>query len=380
MLKVKEIFDEFWIVVLDDALQWWRWYIKKYDNIKYLREIKQEISQKWIIIKSVNDIKMFLEILSNEPLSNRFTNKREYIERKNEFLQENETLSKDKFNELFKDWEDKWKYGIWNIHQTDLWFCYAYTWFELLKKSNFFETLIRTSMRETNNWREIKFPLWDPNWHIKKKKKSEIDSEYSFMDEEKQQQRNVNINSNSALWFKILEIAFIKEYLINPPTRINEIGLVKKAKNEYETTWDITVNWELLNLLEWWRTTEFMERILWNTINTYRTNSTVIIPLLWYINSWNIKIMLDSTTNKWWPKTVDCTLKNWNIKQIRTNHAYSIERIYTSKNTSEKIVVIVNPRDTSKKIEITIDECLKVFNHADVTTINLDKTFTEEKE
>jgi hypothetical protein len=48
-------------------------------------------------------MKMFLEILSNEPLSNRFTNKREYIERKNEFLQENETLSKDKFNELFKD-------------------------------------------------------------------------------------------------------------------------------------------------------------------------------------------------------------------------------------------------------------------------------------
>ena len=123
-----------------------------------------------------------------------------------------------------------------------------------------------------------------------------------------------------------------------------------------------------------------MERILWNTINTYLTNSTVIIPLLWYINSWNIKIMLATTTNKWWHETVDCTLKNWNIKQIHTKHAYSIERIYTSKNTGEKIVVIVNPRDTSKKIEITIDECLKVFNQAGVTTINIDKTFTEEKE
>jgi hypothetical protein len=42
------------------------------------------------------------------------------------------------------------KNGIAEIKQTTLGYCYAYTGFNLLKRSNFFEVMIKTSIRETS--------------------------------------------------------------------------------------------------------------------------------------------------------------------------------------------------------------------------------------
>ena len=42
------------------------------------------------------------------------------------------------------------KNGIAEIKQKYLGYCYAYTGFNLLKRSNFFEVMIKTSIRETS--------------------------------------------------------------------------------------------------------------------------------------------------------------------------------------------------------------------------------------
>ena len=41
------------------------------------------------------------------------------------------------------------------------------------------------------------------------------------------------------------------------------------------------------------------------------------------------------------------------------------------------MVIIVNPRNTSEKIHITVEECIKTFSHRDITAININKIFKE---
>lgn len=78
-------------------------------------------------------------------------------------------------------------------------------------------------------------------------------------------------------------------------------------------------------------------------------------------------------------KTIDVKLKNWIKGKISTNHAYSVERTYIDPNSKETIVVIKNPHDTSKKIEISLNECTKIFKRAEITTIDINKLFNESK-
>ena len=55
-----------------------------------------------------------------------------------------------------------WKYNKAEIRQQDLSFCYGYSGIEMLKKSNPFEVLIKTSMKITEQGREVRLPFcWD---------------------------------------------------------------------------------------------------------------------------------------------------------------------------------------------------------------------------
>jgi len=387
--RMEEIFEQYWLIITIDRNDWKSLNLTEEEKSN-LKNIRQIFIKDWIIISTTEELKIILDILSNT-----FENKKNYIEKKNEYLKMNQTLSNEKFNELFKTWDDKWKYWIQNIHQTDLWYCYAYSWFELLKKSNYFDVLIKTSMKETHYWREVKIPLWDLNWHIIKVNKEEIDKKYSFTDIDKKEEReNININSNSSLWQKILEIAFIKEFLINLPEYLtkkpetqkdllrfkNREKIIKKFKekieSDYKKTWDIIITWELLNLLEWWYVNDFIERIMWNIINKYSTDNLESIKTIFdYINSWIIKIGLSYDTQELWPKKIEYKQKDWKKWKIESDHAYSIESTYTDNKTWEKYIVFVNPHDTRKKYSITLDECLKIFSNAEITTININKLF-----
>ena len=386
--RIKEIYKEYWFIICTNKNEWDKLNLSEEER-RILKKADNTFKKNWIIITSTEEIKVILDIIWNT-----FQNKRNYLDKKNKFLKENQTLSDERFDELFKNWIDKWKYWIQNIHQTDLWYCYAYTWFELLKKSNFFETLIKTSMKEKSTWWEIKIPLWDTNWHIIKVNKEEIDKKFSYKSiDDWKYKNNININSKSSLWFKILEIAFIKEYIINPPEYIinppkdNEKDFLyckrrkeflekTGKKSEYERTWDIEITWELLNIVEWWFVNNFMEKMIQNATHQYTTDNLNSIKSIFdFVNTWIIKIWLSYDTQGIRPKAINYILKDWSKCPIDSDHAYSIERILIDNKTWEKYIIFVNPRNTSEKHKVTLDECIKIFNSAEITTIDINKLF-----
>ncbi len=357
------------------------------NEISIFKNIKQEIDNLWIDECSIDEYKVILNIISTK-------SKKDYIKRKNEYLKNNQTLSNEQFNALFKPSSKEYKsqnqekgywigkYWISDINQWNLWCCYAYTWFELLKKSNFFETFIKTSIKQTNEWWEVKIPLWDLNWHIIKVNKNEIDNTYIWPGN-----REIHINSNSSLWFKILEIAFIKEYIINN----NKYAIkpnIQKARDEYKRTQDITITSDLLQILEWGHTIDFFKHIINNNIISSciigsSTSKEKKIAILNNINKWNVKVWLYSgwETIKIHPKKIKGNNgESWWTYEIIGYHVYSIERTYYDPNTNENIVVFVNPYKTSEKIHITAEECIKYFWRRDITTFNMDKIFNIEWE
>ena len=362
--NIRTIKEELWLQVSCGQ-------IETIKDIELTDEQIDNLNNLWTKITTVEELQIALEIGSIN-----YWDLREDINKKNEYLEKNRTLSDEDFNQLFKEWNDKWKYWIQNIHQTNLWYCYAYSWFELLKKSNYFDVLIKTSMKKTADGWEVNLPLWDLNWHTIKISQSEIDSKYSFIDQETwKQKNNVNINSNSALWFKILEIGFIKEYIINND-KYKDNPIAQKAREEYQNTWDITITWELLNMIEWWWTSDFFKHILWNEyVSNIKLSGDNRKEILKFVNQWNVKIMLDNVVDDNWPEDTHCTTKDWGVMKICTNHAYSVERTYYDKKLKKDIVVFVNPRSTDVKYETTIDECCKAFNTFDVTVIKINKLF-----
>ncbi len=197
---------------------------------------------------------------------------KKFISRKSEYLSENRILSQQRFDRLFGKWG---KYGKSEINQTNLGYCYAYTGFEVLKKSNFFDTMIQTSLKKISWWWEVKVPLWHKNGKVIKVYESEINKEFTLIGNEKRRVKSININSNTSKWFKILEIAFIKEYILyNTKYDLND--LVKVARKQFEQTGNFEITWELLNILNWGTTGSFLSYMLWkDVVNSFRIESAI---------------------------------------------------------------------------------------------------------
>jgi hypothetical protein len=250
--------------------------IEDFNKLEISKEELAQLKKHWI--NEYDEITQSLEILKN---LNKETIK-DFIKRKNEYLNSNRTLLEQKFQELFwfkttESWKRiTWKYWKTEINQTWLWLCYAYTWFELLKKTNWFNELIQTNLRETVEWREVRIPMWDKNGEWLKINKNEIDKVYTWINKD-WKEKTFNINSKSELlWFKILEIAYIKSYIIKNfflRKTWNEYlkNDIEKAYTEYRNNWDFNLTWNLILSIEGWNTLEFMGYILPN--NYYTTSS-----------------------------------------------------------------------------------------------------------
>lgn len=355
------------------------------------------------------DIHMLFSLINN---ANRETI-RNFIKRKNKYLEKNKTISKETFRDLF--W---WNGKYWKpeIRQKSLWLCYAYTWFELLKKTNWFDEIIQTNLKETENWREVRLPFCDENWKWIKVNKEEIDKKFSIqkeIDEEyllpytNQENRTFCINSESEyLWFKILEIAFIKQKIINyVNTKPNEY---KKIYTDFKKTWDFTLDWELIiKITEGWDTTTMLKNILpqnYTIINYYidDINNEKKDFIFDQFSKWLLKVKIcpkrnrklnnyDTRTTRqhfkkphkflvreFFRKTMgDLPMESYESShsndKIFSHHAYSIERCYTTPKW-EKRVRIVNPRNTWEKIDISLKDCKDLFRRS-VLWLDIDKMF-----
>ena len=361
-------------------------------------------------LTSYHDIYYFLTLKNN-------TNKKtisNYLQRKHGYLEKHRTISEEKFIELF--WW-KWKYNKTEINQKDIEICFAYTGFEILKKTNCFNELIQTNLRELPdwNWREVRFPMWDQKWKRIKVYKDEINQKFKRTDKKTWEKYEVSINSISEfLWFKILEIAFMKAQIINAPKSINRLKnnvdyfIIKKAISEYENTWRITFNEELINYLEWWYVNDLYETIMATWTDKQLTHLTIkkggsitnnIKDLTFnYFNTWMIQVEvaiqdkniinngyeITKEDNIPWIIVQNAKIINtsWYTKKTSvkfyTQHSYSIQKCYTDSVTWEKRVWIVNPRNTWIKYDISLNDAKSIFIW-DISKINIDKMFQEER-
>lgn len=343
---------------------------------------------------------------------------REYLKRKQEYLENNRLLSDYEFEKLFW-WA--WKHWKWEIHQEDLWYCYLYTTHEVLKKMNFFDVLIKTNLKRSKdwNWWYVRLPMWKPDWLLIYVSEKEINKKFDISSKKSVLRRGVSINSDSPLWFKIMEIAYIKRKLID---------ISKHIRWEFLDTWDVLLTWERISVLEWWRWQveediySVLKILIWeekiitlgsNTFNNYtgeplddncmdivfdNFRQWLIVNLS--VKGWGSidkKVKLDSFNVIANRKTI----KNRTIKGILRkikiygylrliremvhvdgknhivfyrNHAYSLEKCYIDKDTLEKRVWIVNPWHTWVKFDISLEDAKKIFDWR-LTYIDIDKLF-----
>lgn len=320
---------------------------------------------------------------------------KEFIKRKNEYLQKYRTLLEEEFLDLF-EWA--WKYNKSEIKQNNrLWLCYAYTWFEMLKKTNFFNELIKTNMRRTWIWnREVRIPF-NSKWYRMKVYKQEIDKYYTFTPKKWWNEKKVCVNTDTSLGFKILEIAFLKSYfLLNSIySRDNQIDQSIKDRKTFQETWDIEITPELLKSLEWWNAKSFLQHVLWKYVvmwNNYVIDhvdkdlakeyfKTWCIKINLYIISWSWNIELEKLkivdkNNKKISKAETRNItKQWNYC-IFQNHCYSIEKFY--EKDWESRVRVVNPWNTAEKIDISLQECKDWFDW-EIIWFDIDKMFKLKK-
>jgi hypothetical protein len=210
-------------------------------NFQNLTKIKNEIIN-LINNNSVN--KIFLDLF---PIIGQIDRKKynEFLKRMDNYLNENEILSKKDFYQLFWNIKQKnnnncsiWKYDKADFNQWWTWECALVSSLEILKKTPFFETMIRCSLKRNdwNDWWLLSVPLCNKWWQFKEIK----DDEIKYLKEPYFANWR-GVISESSLWFNILESIFIKEYFQNMKLNFNELDYdtINKKIDWFFISWNV---------------------------------------------------------------------------------------------------------------------------------------------
>ena len=282
-----------------------------------------------------------------------------------------------------------WKYNKAEIRQQELWFCYGYSGLEMLKKSNPFEVLIKTSMKITEQGREVRLPFcWDERhrtWIPVSTK--ELDQDYEIKDEE-EGNLFANINSDSALGFRILEIAAMKNMILN--RNFEDPELSKQAWKSFNKTGTFAITSEMLSKInEWGASHLFLHSLMGGgACLSFSTEDKEIQELLfrfhhfWFINigisnPWDMNHFDPRYTKVIWDQ--NWTFGRFSVtkteKCFSSLHAYSLERCFVDNETGEKKVIIVNPTETSHKIELPLERCMQAFPEWEIAIFDIREMF-----
>lgn len=282
-----------------------------------------------------------------------------------------------------------WKYNKAEIRQQELWFCYGYSGLEMLKKSNPFEVLIKTSMKITEQGREVRLPFcWDERhrtWIPVSTK--ELDQDYEIKDEE-EGNLFANINSDSALGFRILEIAAMKNMILN--RNFEDPELSKQAWKSFNKTGTFAITSEMLSKINEWGVSHlFLYSLMGGgACLSFSTEDKEIQELLfrfhhfWFINigisnPWDMNHFDPRYTKVIWDQ--NWTFGRFSVtkteKCFSSLHAYSLERCFVDNETGEKKVIIVNPTETSHKIELPLERCMQAFPEWEIAIFDIREMF-----
>ena len=350
----------------------------------------------------------FLPVITqiNRKNFNNFLNRRDY------YLENNEKLSKEQFYTLF--WNLKktksnnktystWKYNKSDFHQWWTWECVLLSWLEILKKTPFFETMIRCSLKrnENNDWWLILLPLCNKKWEFKEVKDDEIlYLKKSYFTNWR------GVISDSSLWFNILETIFLKEYF----HKMNKLDFDKFNELSYDLI-NEKISWyslysEVANIFLW------EEAVVWVDYIPVRSNTSddtlkfmLKLSKTWIIKLWcNLKIPRDYkytnkpvktiNTTRWYTVNVyweddsflygideinrSCFSPKWCNEWFIRWHQYSIEKLFSKDN--ETHVVIINPWFTEKKLTVSLKQFKEIIQVFNVIAFDIEKMFKENKE
>lgn len=286
-----------------------------------------------------------------------------------------------------------WKYNKAEIRQQDLWFCYGYSGLEMLKKSNPFEVLIKTSMKITEQGWEVRLPFcWDERHRTWiPVSTEELDQDYEIKDEE-EGDIFANINSDSALGFRILEIAAMKNMILSKDFEYPELS--KQAWKSFNKTGTFAITSEMLGKINEWGFSHLFLRSLIGegACLSFSTEDKDIQELLfrfhrfWFINigisnPWDMNHFDPKYTKVIWDQ--NWTFGRFSVTKAKkcfsSLHDYSLERCFVDNETGEKKVIIVNPTETSHKIELSLERCMQAFPEWNVAVFDIREMFKMKK-
>lgn len=286
-----------------------------------------------------------------------------------------------------------WKYNKAEIRQQDLWFCYGYSGLEMLKKSNPFEVLIKTSMKITEQGWEVRLPFcWDERHRTWiPVSTEELDQDYEIKDEE-EGDIFANINSDSALGFRILEIAAMKNMILSKDFEYPELS--KQAWKSFNKTGTFAITSEMLGKINEWGFSHLFLRSLIGegACLSFSTEDKDIQELLfrfhrfWFINigisnPWDMNHFDPKYTKVIWDQ--NWTFGRFSVTKAKkcfsSLHDYSLERCFVDNETGEKKVIIVNPTETSHKIELPLERCMQAFPKWEIAIFDIREMFKMKK-
>ena len=286
-----------------------------------------------------------------------------------------------------------WKYNKAEIRQQDLWFCYGYSGIEMLKKSNPFEVLIKTSMKITEQGREVRLPFcWDERHRTWiPVSTQELDQDYEIKDKE-EGDLFANINSDSALGFRILEIAAMKNMILSKDFEYPELS--KQAWKNFNKTGTFAITSEMLGKINEWGFSHLFLRSLIGeeACLSFSTEDKDIQELLfrfhrfWFINigisnPWDMNHFDPKYTKVIWDQ--NWTFGRFSVTKAKkcfsSLHDYSLERCFVDNETGEKKVIIVNPTETSHKIELPLERCMQAFPKWEIAIFDIREMFKMKK-
>ena len=286
-----------------------------------------------------------------------------------------------------------WKYNKAEIRQQELWFCYGYSGIEMLKKSNPFEVLIKTSMKITEQGWEVRLPFcWDERHRTWiPVSTQELDQDYEIKDEE-EGDIFANINSDSALGFRILEIAAMKNMILSKDFEYPELS--KQAWKSFNKTGTFAITSEMLSKINEWGFSHLFLRWLMGegACLSFSTEDKEIQELLfrfhrfWFINigisnPWDMNHFDPKYTKVIWDQ--NWTFGRFSVTKAKkcfsSLHDYSLERCFVDSKTGEKRVILVNPIDTSRKIELPLERCMQAFPKWEIAIFDIREMFKMKK-
>ena len=278
----------------------------------------------------------------------------------NKHLSRFQTLSEAEYNNIFS-WKEE-------ISQWQIADCYLVSWINELAETNYFDTLMRTSIsREEFEdgalWYCIKIPLWNPDGRKIYIKDSEIS------------QAKIKWN----IWFKLLEIAYTKNRRTDNDIWNAYSPVTDTEFKEIEYGWTHDVLWTFLgqNNIEFNDFWTSYSNSCWFSISSLpNVNKQQIRDCLknfdWTI--WNKFISLWTKWNEGWDSV---PFRVWKHTLFHC-HAYSVSSVEKNDKWEVEYINIKNPRNDESiawwtNMKLTFNEFCKAFSFFWMWIIKVDR-------